>query len=134
MVNTCDDCKEHPVMVEKMKHVEKRIEDYETTLYHEEIGIVYMIRDCLTKKSLYVFLGSILFILVLAFITVNTMWADTRDYPETKKKVELVSQDVISLKERVKAIEEWKKEDQDLKKEIIQVLREVKKEKEEKTK
>ena len=113
-----------------VRELNTKVEIHETTLYGKnEDGLTYKIKDCLTRKALWVFIMSTSFIIFAGFVTINTMWAETRDYPETKKKVELASQDVVSLKERVKAIEEWKKEDQDLKKEIIQVLREVREEK-----
>jgi hypothetical protein len=131
----CKDCDGPKVIHNRIDDIEKTVEGHDTTLYGKnQDGITYKQKECITKKNLWAFFAATLFIFAGIFAVVNTMWADTRDYPETKKKVELASQDVVSLKERVKAIEEWKKEDQDLKKEIIKVLRAVKEEKDERTK
>ena len=58
------------------------------------------------------------------------VWAETRDLPDVKTQVENNKTDLITIKQQIKDFQEWKKEDKELKKEIIQVLTQVAKDKE----
>lgn len=98
----CEDCPQHPVMIEKVKNAEEKIEEHGKVLYGEnQDGLTYQQRNYLTKKTVYAFIGSTLVIILMAFVTVNKMWADTRDLPETKQKVEKHGLDLIELKKDI---------------------------------
>jgi hypothetical protein len=88
-----------------VRELNTKVEIHETTLYGKnEDGLTYKIKDCLTRKALWVFIASTSFIIFAGFVTVNTMWADTRDYPETKKQVQSNTLDIVALKAKQDAI------------------------------
>jgi hypothetical protein len=56
-----------------------------------EGGVRDMLNTFVTKKNVWVFLATILSILVGAFIIINTMWADTRDLTKYKEKADVLA-------------------------------------------
>lgn len=65
-----------------------------STLFDKENGVMVKLNTigtklekCLTYKAVYAFLIAILFIIVMAFVTINTMWAETRDAPERRATI-----------------------------------------------
>lgn len=66
-------------------------------------NIRFKLGKCLTGKSVYTFILAILLVLVMSFITINKMWAETRDAPERRAKITQLSDRVIRLEEHQKS-------------------------------
>jgi hypothetical protein len=101
----CKDCDGPKVIHNRIDDIEKTVEGHDTTLYGKnQDGITYKQKECITKKNLWAFFAATLFIFAGIFTVVNTMWADTRDYPETKKQVKENTMDIVALKAKQDAI------------------------------
>jgi hypothetical protein len=93
------------VIHNRIDDIEKTVEGHDATLYGKnQDGITYKQKECITKKNLWAFFAATLFIFAGIFTVVNTMWADTRDYPETKKQVQANTLDIVALKAKQDAI------------------------------
>lgn len=70
--------------------------------------IVLTLTKKVSWKSVWMFLGTILFVLIMAFITINNMWANTRDLPQFKleaqareKRITVLETQTVGMKEDI---------------------------------
>lgn len=90
MANECPDQECHDRLTEASMKADQ-IHEY----LFSKGGLKDRVSDFITRKNLWAFLTAILSIVIMAFIVINGMWADTRDLPKLKagieKRIELLA-------------------------------------------
>ena len=105
--------------------VTKRIKGLEDLVYNEDRGITALNKTKVPWSAISAIALVLFLSLIGSIVYFSEIRVQAKEYPETKKDVQILKEDVIDIKRQIKTFEEWKKEDRELKKEIIILLNQI---------
>ncbi|OGW44442.1 MAG: hypothetical protein A2Y66_01745 [Nitrospirae bacterium RBG_13_41_22] len=110
---------------EPVKELKNKVED-------KDIGLSAL-NNKVVKRVSWASMGMIAAMFALTGIGLilwfGSIKAQSEEFPETKKDVQVLKEDMAVVKKQVESFDKWKSEDKELKKEIIALLDKIAKEK-----